>query len=120
MKEISQKDLFSDWANKKIKNVYYFVGEETAIKKAAVKKLKEIIKPDTFNFAEYDMPKADISDVLSQANTTGVFSDLRMVILNGVEKAVADEIIKYGKVRPLRIDFQVVNITLAIFIFNFI
>ena len=94
MKEISQKELFSDWANKKIKNVYYFVGEETAIKKAVVKKLKEIIKPDTFNFAEYDMPKADISDVLSQANTTGVFSDLRMVILNGVEKAVADEILK--------------------------
>ncbi|MCG2726459.1 MAG: DNA polymerase III subunit delta [Elusimicrobia bacterium] len=92
MKEISQKELFSNWSENKIKNVYYFLGEERILKEEAVKKLKDIIKPDAFNFSKYSLPEADISNVLSEANTPSVFSDFRMITLDGIEKTKANEL----------------------------
>ncbi len=98
MNEISTKELFSSWAKKSFKNVYYFVGEEKTLKESAIKKLKEIINPNDFNFSKHSLPEADISSVISEANTTSVFSDLRIVILDGLEKlkvAEMPEIVKY-------------------------
>ncbi|MCK5357403.1 MAG: DNA polymerase III subunit delta [Elusimicrobiales bacterium] len=92
MNYISPKELFSNWSKEKFENVYYFLGEEKTLKETAVKKLKAIIKPDDFNFSSHSAPQADISSVLSEANTTSVFSDLRIVILNGVEALKAQEL----------------------------
>jgi DNA polymerase III subunit delta len=100
MNEISTKELFSSWAKKSFKNVYYFVGEEKTLKESAIKKLKEIINPSDFNFSKHSLPEADVSSVISEANTTSVFSDLRIVILDGLEKlkvSEVPEIIKYVK-----------------------
>ena len=94
MKEISQKELFSNWSENEIKNVYYFLGEEKTLKNDAVKKLKDIIKPDAFNFSAHSLPEADISSVLSEANTLSVFSNLRMIVLDGLEKTKTNELAK--------------------------
>ncbi len=39
MKDISPKELFSNWSEDKFENVYYFLGEEKTLKAEAVKKL---------------------------------------------------------------------------------
>ncbi len=92
MKDISPKELFSNWSKDKFENVYYFLGEEKTLKTEAVKKLKDIINPDTFNFSTHSAPEADISSVLSEANTSSVFSDLRIVVLDGIETLKANEL----------------------------
>ncbi|MEA3306370.1 MAG: DNA polymerase III subunit delta [Elusimicrobiota bacterium] len=94
MNEISPKELFSNWSKNKLNSVYYFLGDEKSLKDGAIKKLKDILKPDTFNFSRHSLPGADISSVLSEANTTSVFSDLRMIVLEILEKTKADDISK--------------------------
>ncbi|MBU2529999.1 MAG: DNA polymerase III subunit delta [Elusimicrobia bacterium] len=101
MKEISPKELFSNWSKEKFENVYYFLGEEKTLKEEAVNKLKAIIKPNALDFSKHRLPEADISSILSEANTLSMFSGSttsndnskpRVVILDGLEKLKVTEI----------------------------
>ncbi len=66
--------------------VYLLTGEDTYRKQLIIRRIRQIIQPDDFNFYESEADKADFAEVLAMANTAPVFSSARMLVLTGIEK----------------------------------
>jgi len=86
MQTLTPKGLADEWAKKKTRPVYYLCGEETALKDAALKRLEEIFKPESFNFSVRDAETADIAQALDEAQTAPMLAEVRFVALKRVEK----------------------------------
>jgi len=86
MQSLTPKDLAAEWAKNKIRPVYYFCGEEAAMKDAALRRLEEIFKPESFNFSTRDAETADIAQALDEAQTAPMLAEIRFVALKRVEK----------------------------------
>ncbi len=86
MQTLTPKALAEEWAGNKIRPVYYFCGEEGAMKDAALKRLAGLFKPESFNFSVRDAETADLAQALDEAQTAPMLADLRFVALKRVEK----------------------------------
>ncbi|MCX5783588.1 MAG: hypothetical protein NTW04_04015, partial [Elusimicrobia bacterium] len=83
-----------------ISPVYYLSGEDLYRKNLIVKKLKELIKPDDFNFFDSSADKTTPAELLSIVQTQPMLSEKRLVIVRRTEKLSAEfreELIKYLK-----------------------
>jgi DNA polymerase-3 subunit delta len=79
--ELRPDALAAEWKAGKFRPVYYLFGEESASKADAVKKLKELFKPDDFNLCEFSGEQIRTSEVITEALTLPVFADRRLVIV---------------------------------------
>ena len=86
MQTLTPKALAEEWAKNKTRPVYYLAGEETAMKDAALKRLEELFKPESFNFSVRDAETADIAQALDEARTSPMLAEVRFVALKRVEK----------------------------------
>lgn len=86
MQTLTPKALAEEWAKNKTRPVYYFCGEEGAMKEAALKRLAALFKPESFNFSVRDAETADLAQALDEAQTAPMLADLRFVALKRVEK----------------------------------
>lgn len=83
-------DYLKEWKAGTFRPCYYLVGEEATAKSDAVAKLKELFKPDAFNYAEFtgDIdPQAGA--VVSECLTIPVFAQRRLVVVNSVKVGAA-------------------------------
>lgn len=86
MQTLTAKALTDEWAKKKARPVYYFSGEETALKEAKLRKLEAAFKPESFNFSVRDAELADLDQALDEACTAPMLAEIRFVVLRRVEK----------------------------------
>lgn len=86
MPKISAEKLNEALAKQKTVPVYLLTGEDVYRKNLIIRKLRQIVQPDDFNFYQAAADKADLGAALAMANTAPVFSASRMVVLTGVEK----------------------------------
>jgi len=78
--------LSSDIKAGRIAPVYYFTGDDVYRKLETVKKIKQALSPDEFNYVKEDASSCDMGGLLSLANTAPVFSSRRMIVLNNADK----------------------------------
>ena len=90
MPKITVEKLNAELDKGTVAPVYLLTGEDTYRKNLVIEKIKTALHPDDFNFYKSEADKADLSDVLAQANTAPVFSDVRVLILTGIEKLRKD------------------------------
>ncbi len=83
---MTPKALADEWAGKKTRPAYYLCGEEAAMKDAALKRLEDIFKPESFNFSIRDAESADLAQALDEAQTAPMLAEVRFVALKRVEK----------------------------------
>ena len=86
MPKISAEKLNSELAKATTAPVYLLTGEDLYRKAQIIKQLRSILHPDDFNFFKAQPTSQDISEALAQANTAPVFSDVRLIIIAGVDK----------------------------------
>jgi len=86
MPKISADKLKSELAQGTIAPVYLLTGEDVYRKGLVIKKLREILHPDDFNFFKAQATSQDVSEALAQANTAPVFSNARVIVLTDVDK----------------------------------
>lgn len=86
MPKISADKLQAELAKGTTAPVYLLTGEDVHRKSLVIKQLREILHPDDFNFFKAQATSADVSEALAQANTAPVFSDVRLIVLTGVDK----------------------------------
>ncbi|MBI4350897.1 MAG: DNA polymerase III subunit delta [Elusimicrobia bacterium] len=86
MRTLTPKALAEEWAGNKTRPVYYLCGEETAMKDAALKRVKALFRPESFNFSVRDAETADLAQALDEAQTAPMLAELRFVALKRVEK----------------------------------
>lgn len=86
MPTVSAEKLNTELEKQTTRSLYLLTGEDVYRKNLVIRKIRELVQPDDFNFYQSSADKADMGEVLSQANTAPVFSDRRMVVLSGVEK----------------------------------
>ena len=86
MPKITAEKLNAELKKGTFAPVYLLTGEDTYRKNLVIEKIKTALHPDDFNFYKSEADKADLSDVLAQANTAPVFSEVRVLILTGIEK----------------------------------
>lgn len=90
MAKITADKLQAELAQNKLVPVYLLTGEDVYRKNLIIRKIKEILQPDDFNFYQAQADKADIGELLALANTAPVFSDTRLLVLNDIEKLRKD------------------------------
>ncbi len=86
MAKLTADKLNETLAKGKTAPVYLLTGEDVYRKNLVIAKIKEILQPDDFNFFQDQADKADLGEVLAMANTAPVFSNVRLIVLSGVEK----------------------------------
>ena len=86
MSKISADKLQAELAKGTTAPVYLLTGEDVYRKGLVIKQLREILHPDDFNFFKAQATSADVSEALAQANTAPVFSDVRLIVLTGIDK----------------------------------
>ncbi len=86
MQTLTPRALADEWAGNKTRPVYYFCGEETAMKESALRRLQDLFKPESFNFSVRDSETSDIAQALDEARTAPMLADLRFVAVKRVEK----------------------------------
>lgn len=90
MPKISAEKLNSELAKGTLSPVYLLTGEDVYRKNLIIKKLKELVNPDDFNYFRGEATNADISEAIAQANTAPVFSQARFIVITGLEKLRKD------------------------------
>ncbi len=65
---------------------YILTGDDVYSKKDLIALIKKRLNPDEFNFFSEDGSSVDMGDFLSSANSSPVFSDARMAVLNNADK----------------------------------
>ncbi len=86
MPKISAEKLNTELAKGTTAPVYLLTGEDLYRKESVIKQLHTILHPDDFNFFKAQPTSQDINEALAQANTAPVFSDVRLIIITGVDK----------------------------------
>lgn len=86
MPKISAEKLNTELAKGTTAPVYLLTGEDLYRKDSVIKQLQTILHPDDFNFFKAQPTSQDINEALAQANTAPVFSDVRLIIITGVDK----------------------------------
>ena len=86
MAKLTADKLNETLAKGKVSPVYLLTGDDVYRKNLVIAKIKEILQPDDFNFFQEQADKADLGDVLALANTAPVFSNVRLIVLSGIEK----------------------------------
>ena len=86
MAKLTAEKLLAELAQKKVAPVYLLTGEDLFRKQEVIKKIREVLQPDDFNFYSSSAEKANLGEVLAMANTAPVFSSARMLVLTGIEK----------------------------------
>lgn len=86
MAKISAQKLEQELAKGTTSPVYLLTGEDVARKQEAITRLRNVLQPDDFNFFKGEATAADVSEALAQANTAPVFSNVRLIILSGIDK----------------------------------
>lgn len=86
MSKISADKLNTELAKGTTAPVYLLTGEDLYRKAQVIKQLRNLLNPDDFNFFKAEPTSQDISEALSQANTAPVFSNVRLIVINGVDK----------------------------------
>ena len=86
MAKLTADKLNETLAKGKVSPVYLLTGDDVYRKNLVIAKIKEILQPDDFNFFQEQADKADLGDVLALANTAPVFSNVRLIVLTGIEK----------------------------------
>ena len=86
MSKISADKLQSELAKGTTAPVYLLTGEDVYRKNRVIKQLQQILQPDDFNFFKAQATAQDVSEALAQANTAPVFSNVRLIVLTGVDK----------------------------------
>ncbi len=86
MPKISADKLQAELAKGTTAPVYLLTGEDVYRKGLVIKQLRDILHPDDFNFFKAGATSAEVSEALAQANTAPVFSDVRVIVLTGIDK----------------------------------
>lgn len=86
MAKLTAEKLNETLAKGNVSPVYLLTGEDVYRKNLVIAKIKEILQPDDFNFFQDQADKADLGEVLAMANTAPVFSNMRLIVLTGIEK----------------------------------
>ncbi|MDR0953070.1 MAG: DNA polymerase III subunit delta [Elusimicrobiota bacterium] len=86
MAKLTTTQLTKELRGGQVAPVYYFTGDDIYRKLEFVKKIKETVKPDDFNFIREDSSTADMGELLALANTAPVFSQRRLITLNNADK----------------------------------
>lgn len=86
MPKISAEKLQAELAKGTTAPVYLLTGEDVHRKDLAVKQLRAVLQPDDFNFFKAQATAQDVAEALAQANTAPVFSNVRLIIVTGVDK----------------------------------
>ena len=86
MPKISADKLQSELTKGATAPVYLLTGEDVHRKELVIAQLRKILNPDDFNFFKAQATSADVSEALAQANTAPVFSNVRLIVLRGVDK----------------------------------
>ena len=86
MSKISADKLQTELAKGTTAPVYLLTGEDVYRKGLVIEQLRTILHPDDFNFFKAQATSADVSEALAQANTAPVFSDVRLIVLTGIDK----------------------------------
>lgn len=86
MPKISADKLQAELAKGTAAPVYLLTGEDVYRKELVIKQLRDMLHPDDFNFFKAQATSADVSEALAQANTAPVFSNVRLIVLSGVDK----------------------------------
>lgn len=66
--------------------VYLFTGDDVYRKLEASAKIKELVKPDEFNYMREDGSSCKMADIITAASTAPVFSQRRLILLNNADK----------------------------------
>ena len=86
MSKISAEKLQAELAKNTTAPVYLLTGEDVQRKNLVIKQLQSILQPDDFNYFKAQATAADLAEGLAQANTAPVFSNVRLIVLTGVDK----------------------------------
>ena len=86
MPKITAQKLQQELAQGTTAPVYLLTWEDAARKQEIITVLRNTLQPDDFNFFKGEATSADVSEALAQANTAPVFSNVRLIILNGIDK----------------------------------
>ncbi len=86
MSKISAEKLQTELAKGTLCPVYLLTGEDVYRKAEAIKRLKQVVGPDDFNFLKMAVSASAVAEVLAQANTAPVFSNTRLIILTDIDK----------------------------------
>ena len=86
MSKISADKLNTELTKGTTAPVYLLTGEDLYRKAQVIKQLRNLLNPDDFNFFKAQPTSQDINEALAQANTAPVFSDVRLIIITGVDK----------------------------------
>lgn len=90
MPKISAEKLDTELTKGTLAPIYLLTGEDVYRKNLVIKKLKELVNPDDFNYFRGEATSADISEAIAQANTAPVFSQARFIVLTGLDKLRKD------------------------------
>lgn len=86
MPKLTAEKLTAQLAQGTVAPVYLLTGEDTYRKGLVIQKLRAVLQPDEFNFFKDEASSHSVSEALAQANTAPVFSNVRLIILTGVDK----------------------------------
>ena len=86
MPKISAEKLQTELTKGTLAPVYLLTGEDVYRKGLILKQLRDVVRPNDFNFFKAEATSADVSEGLAQANTAPVFSNARLIILTGIDK----------------------------------
>ncbi len=86
MPKITAQKLQQELAKGTTAPVYLLTGEDVARKQEVLAQLRSVLQPDDFNFFKGEAASQDVSEALAQANTAPVFSNVRLIILTGIDK----------------------------------
>jgi len=86
MPELTPEKLLAELQKGTLRPVYYFSGEELFRKQEAVRRLKDVVKPDDFNYFETEADACPAGEIVSQASTLPVFSARRLIIVKRANK----------------------------------
>ena len=87
MKKLTVDQLKKNLAAGTFAPVYLFTGDDVFRKRAAAKKIIEILNPGEFNLTQSDCVQTkDIGEILTLANTMPAFADKRVIVLNNIDK----------------------------------
>ncbi len=86
MSKISADKLQAELAKGTTAPVYLLTGEDVYRKALVIKQLRDILHLDDFNFFKAGATSAEVSEALAQANTAPVFSEVRLIVLTGIDK----------------------------------
>lgn len=86
MPKISAEKLQAELSKGTTAPIYLLTGEDVYRKGLVIKQLRDILHPDDFNFFKAGPTSAEVSEALAQANTAPVFSNVRFIVLTGIDK----------------------------------